>query len=73
MFEECLNINGWQKKAESECREFRTTSEYEKKLKEKLDVFLNTKSNFCSVNNCQYAPEICNEFVTVYLEEPGKN
>ena len=28
---------------------------------------------FCALNNCEFAPEVCNEFVTVYLDEPGRN
>jgi hypothetical protein len=28
---------------------------------------------FCSINNTEFAPEICNEFVTVYVEETGRN
>lgn len=27
-------------------------------------------SEYASVNNAEYIPEICNEFVTLYLEEP---
>ena len=25
------------------------------------------------MNNCEYAPEVCNEFVTIYLDEPNRN
>ena len=28
---------------------------------------------FSSINNCDFAPEVCNEFVTIYLDEPGHN
>jgi hypothetical protein len=77
MFHDCLNIYGWQKRAEYECREFYGQFDYEKKLKDKLDFFaslsLNSDTAFCSINNCEFAPEICNEFVTVYLDEPGRN
>lgn len=27
------------------------------------------KSQFCLSNTAEYAPEICNEFVTVFMEE----
>ena len=29
--------------------------------------------NCTEINNAEFAPEICNEFVTVYLETPGNN
>ena len=32
MFRDCLNIYGWQKKAESECKEFYGKSEYNSRL-----------------------------------------
>jgi len=77
MFQECLNIYGWQKRAEYECREFYGQFDYERKLKDKLDFFAQVcnqnQTSFCSVNNCEFAPEVSNEFVTVYMEEPGRN
>jgi hypothetical protein len=77
MFAECLDLYGWHKRAEFECREFYGQFDYEKKLKDKLDYFqhlcTNQQTTFCQLNNCEFAPEVCNEFVTVYLEDPGRN
>lgn len=28
---------------------------------------------FTDINNAEFAPEICNEFVTVYMEMPKNN
>ena len=29
--------------------------------------------DYTEMNNAEFAPEICNEFVTVYMETPGSN
>lgn len=59
LFRECLNEIGWEKKIESEGI----------KLEEEPDVKQKRDSQpFCLVNNAEHAPEICNEFVTVYME-----
>jgi hypothetical protein len=58
-FRECLNEYGWGKKIESEGIRLDNNPEL------KLDI--ETKQ-FCLVNNAEHAPEICNEFVTVYME-----
>ena len=58
-FRECLNEYGWGKKIESEAIRLDNNPEL------KMDI--ETKQ-FCLVNNAEHAPEICNEFVTVYME-----
>ena len=58
-FRECLNEYGWGKKIESEGIKLETNMELKQDIERKL---------FCSVNNAEHAPEICNEFVTVYME-----
>ena len=77
MFHDCLNIYGWQKKAEFDCRSFYNTFQYDARLREKIEYYnivLNAnKTKFCSVNNTEFAPEICNEFVTIYVDENGRN
>jgi len=75
MFADCLNIYGWHKRAEHECKEYYGQYDYEMKLKERLDSYneLALTTTYCAVNNCEFAPEVCNEFVTIYLEEPGRN
>ena len=30
------------------------------------------QADFCSVNNAEHAPEVCNEFVTIYYLENSK-
>lgn len=59
LFRECLNEIGWEKKIESEG------------LKPEEDEILKRQKeleSFCLHNNAEHAPEICNEFVTVYME-----
>lgn len=31
------------------------------------------ESEYASVNNAEFAPEISNEFVTIYMDEPTNN
>ena len=75
MFTDCLNIYGWQKRAENECKEFYGQFDYERKLRDRLNSFdqMRATTTYCQVNNCEFAPEICNEFVTIYLDEPQRN
>lgn len=58
-FRECLNEYGWGKKIESEGIRLEGNPV--------LKIDIETKQ-FCLVNNAEHAPEICNEFVTVYME-----
>ena len=30
-------------------------------------------TTYCAVNNAEFAPEVCNEFVTIYLDEATAN
>jgi hypothetical protein len=75
MFRDCLNMYGWQKRAENECKEFYGQFDYEKKMREKLEHFQSWSHGceFTEINNAEFAPEICNEYVTVYMETPGNN
>lgn len=75
MFADCLNIYGWQKRAENECKEFYGQFDYERKLRDKLNSFdqMRVTTTYCYVNNAEFAPEVCNEFVTIYLDEPSRN
>lgn len=75
LFRECLNIYGWHKRAEHEVREYYDQYDYERRLKDKLDNFdqYRAASEYTSVNNCEYAPEIANEFVTVFYDENSSN
>lgn len=61
LFRECLNEYGWTKKFNSN------------ELKEELERDPNMRHDmqnkeYCLNNNAEHAPEICNEFVTVYME-----
>ena len=75
MFEDCLNQHGWYKRAEHECKEYYGQYDYEAKLKERTDEYeaYSGITTFCKMNNCEFAPEICNEFVTIYMDEPNRN
>ena len=55
LFRECLNEYGWQKKLESD--------------KDFGEDQITSEKEFAAENNAEHAPEICNEFVTVFLEQ----
>lgn len=69
-FRDCLNIYGWNKRAENEMKDFQGKPEFEDKVKERLDSYEPAKSNseFTAINNAEFAPEIANEFVTIYYD-----
>jgi len=56
-FRECLNEIGWKKRRESDNE---TKPE---------DFEAMERDEFCLVNSAEHAPEICNEFVTIYMEK----
>ena len=56
-FRECLNEIGWQKKRESDQEDGQAENVDWEKLEKDL---------FCEVNSAEHAPEISNEFVTIY-------
>ncbi len=58
LFRECLNEYGWSKKFDLE-KEIENNPGLNKEIENK---------QFCIVNNAELAPEICNEFVTVYMK-----
>ena len=70
LYRDCLNEYGWQKKAEAECREAKQTLE-EKNITARLTTYkdIQNEHEFCTVNNAEVAPEICNEFVTTFLDK----
>ena len=60
LFRECLNELGWGKKIESEALKL----DEEPELRDRME-----KEEYCLTNNAEHAPEICNEFVTVFMED----
>lgn len=58
LFRECLNDLGWGKKFDSEGTKLEDEPEWRERSREQ----------FCLTNNAEHAPEICNEFVTVFME-----
>ena len=56
-FRECLNEIGWKKRRESDTET----------KPEELDQL--EQEPFCQINSAEHAPEICNEFVTIYMEK----
>merc|ERR1712228_6331 len=56
-FRECLNEIGWRKRKEND-------TELKPEEFDELE-----KKPFCDANSAEHAPEICNEFVTVYMEK----
>jgi len=59
LFRECLNEIGWSKKMESENIKLEDRPEYKADMETK---------QYCLNNSAEHAPEICNEFVTVFME-----
>ena len=83
-YRECLNKYGWEKKAENDevlnnsgnGEDMETTMitpaseqilEKARELRDKAQGY-----EFSVINNSEHAPEICNEFVTVFLQERNK-
>lgn len=84
-YRECLNIYGWEKKAENDevlnnsggGEEMETTmiTPASESVQEKAKE-LRSKAGgleFSVINNAEHAPEICNEFVTVFLQDKTKD
>lgn len=98
-YRECLNLHGFQKRAENELvfgqsaarygdkkdddgqggngEEIESTviTPYSENVLEKAKE-LKSKAkgyDFSEINNAEHAPEICNEFVTVFLQERSKD
>jgi hypothetical protein len=62
LFRECFNEYGWGKKVGGE-------ENIEKKLEKNPNLRRDMQTKeYCMENNAEHAPEICNEFVTVYME-----
>lgn len=59
-FRECLNHIGWTKRIQSDEIDLSKHPELSQKIK---------TTQFCLANTAEHAPEICNEFVTVYMED----
>lgn len=59
-FRECLNKLGWQKRIESD----------EVLLEEQPELAEAARNyEFCLTNTAEHAPEICNDFVTIYMDK----
>ncbi len=84
-YRECLNKYGWEKKAENDevLNNSGTGEEVENTtmitpasdviMKKARDLRDKAKGKeFSVINNSEHAPEICNEFVTVFLQERNK-
>lgn len=63
LFRECLNEYGWSKKV-GEGKD--VTEELERNPSLRYDM---QNKEYCLCNSAEHAPEICNEFVTVYMEQ----
>lgn len=84
-YRECLNRYGWEKKAENdevlnnsgngeEMETTMITPASEGILEKAKDLKLKANGvEFSVINNAEHAPEICNEFVTVFLQERSKD
>jgi hypothetical protein len=59
-FRECLNKIGWQKRIESD----EVLFEEQPELAEAAQNY-----EFCLTNTAEHAPEICNDFVTMYMDQ----
>jgi hypothetical protein len=84
-YRECLNRFGWEKKAENDevlnnsgnGEDLETTmiTPASEGVLEKAKELRNKAKGleFSVINNAEHAPEICNEFVTVFLQEKSKD
>ena len=70
LYRDCLNFYGWRKRAEGELRELKEHLE-EIRINARIESFRPQREKFeyTEVNNGEFVPEICNEFVTVYYDE----
>jgi hypothetical protein len=69
LYRDCLNKYGWQKLAEAECRETKVPlvdANIQARLLHHRDSM--EYYEYCYINNAEVIPEICNEFVTIYME-----
>lgn len=75
MFREALNKYGWEKRAENELRESAPgqVTDFEQKYKELVEDYKRKDEasglSFAETNNLEFAPEISNEFITIYAEQ----
>lgn len=76
-FRDCVNQYGWEKRASGidfqqppvpEQEVITQPSDEVQKLAEQLSQKCNDQ-DYCLVNNSEYVPDVCNEFVTNYLSE----
>lgn len=70
-FRDCLNQYGWHKKSENDVKEHQAHQDYEYLLREKLASYDSVRSvnEFTAICNAEFAPEIANEFVTVFFDD----
>ena len=75
MYNDCVNLYGWQKRAEFKCKKFRGDMDFDKKVNAFFEKSKKTRAHttYCEVNNAEFMPDLCNEFVTIYLDEADKN
>ena len=64
-YRECLNKIGWQKLQ-------KLMESEEALLEEHPQIAEEQKQEFCLTNSADCAPEICNEFVTIYMDQNRK-
>ena len=52
-------------------KDFAGKPEFDDQVKERLDSYqpLRSQAEFTSINNAEFAPEIANEFVTIFYDE----
>jgi hypothetical protein len=68
MYRDCLNQYGWQKVAEADLRETKQPLD-EANIQQRMLLRKDMQNMFeyCTCNNAECIPEICNEFVTMYM------
>ena len=67
LFRKCLNTYGWTKKRESEA--LLAGEKIKDASGNELETEESNAAEFSRVNNAEHAPEVCNEFVTVFLDK----
>ena len=78
-FRECVNKYGWEKKAQEELKQNEDDSHLVKSASDAVQDRAQRMQaqqdgvEFSVINNSEHAPEVCNEFVTVYYMENNKS
>ena len=69
LYRQCANQYGWQKLAECDLREIKSSLD-DANVKQRMLLRSDQQAafDFCECNNAECLPEICNEFCTMFMQ-----